>query len=204
MAGCNLSVPIDAMHLSEEEGEEDEEDTDREAEKVAFKHQRQFSARERLLRESAEEAEAAAEAAEKRLVEDRARLRMVHLARVLVIRHRHRSLLRDARRHFRGRPDLALSSAAVSLPVPRQRGLECESSESSSDDSVGTARKKETVALRSEVKTLKLQLVALSSKLKEGATDEAEAALRARLEHQFAEELSTNVAREVAEALRLG
>ena len=95
-----------------------------------------------------------------------------------------------------------LSSAAVSLPVPRQRGLECESSESSSDDSVGTARKKETVALRSEVKTLKLQLVALSSKLKEGATDEAEAALRARLEHQFAEELSTNVAREVAEALR--
>ena len=44
-------------------GEEDEEDTDREAEKVTFKHQRQFSARERLLRESAEEAEAAAEAA---------------------------------------------------------------------------------------------------------------------------------------------
>ena len=179
-----------------------EEDTDREAEKVTFKHQRQFSARERLLRESAEEAEAAAEAAEKRLVEERARLRMVHLARVLVIRHRHLSLLRDARRHFLGRRDLALSSAAVSLPVPRQRGLECESSESSSDDSVGTARKKETVALRSEVKTLKLQLVALSSKLKEGATDEAEAALRARLEHQFAEELSTNVAREVAEALR--
>ena len=104
-------------------GEEDEEDTDREAEKVTFKHQRQFSARERLLRESAEEAEAAAEAAEKRLVEDRARLRMVHLARVLVIRHQHRSLLRDACRHFRGRRDLAPSSAAVSLSVPGQRGL---------------------------------------------------------------------------------
>ena len=176
-----------------------EEDTDLEAEKVTYKHQRQFSARERLLRESAEEAEAAAEAAEKRLVEDRARLRMVHLARVLVIRHQHRSLLRDACRHFRGRRDLAPSSAAVSLSVPGQRGLE---GESSSDDSVGTAREQEIVALRSEVKTLKLQLVALSSKLKEGATDEAEAALRARLEHQFAEELSTNVAREVAEALR--
>ena len=168
------------------------------------KNRRQFSQREKLLRQSADEAEAAAEMAERRTVEQRATLRFQHFISAMLLRQQarttkalyrievHRNWVQTESRS----PGVATVRAAASEHREKHALMD---SDSDADGSVNdrTEQASLNARLRAQVKSLKLQLARSSAE-----NEEAEAQLRLRLERQFAEQLTASVSHEMDVALK--